>query len=61
MRENLVITWSCVRLFPYYYHYTDADNRERAKAKDKTKTDKKKTKETKLIAEEKHMKNSKLR
>ena len=35
MRQNLVITWPCVRLFTPYFYYTDADNRERARAKDK--------------------------
>ena len=44
MRENLVMTWPCVRgCLPTVHHYTDADNRERARAKDKTKKERRRS------------------
>ena len=62
MRENFVITWSCVRLFPptsiTLTSITEKGERARAKLTKQNKN--KKRKETKFIAEEKNIKKFKV-
>ena len=56
MRENFVITWSCVRLFPPTTITLTPITEKKLERNWQNKTKRKKRKETKFIAEEKNIK-----